>query len=137
MSGIDCDWLVPSGCEESSVLLYLHGGAYIMGSSRTHRAMVSYIAKEAGMRALLPNYRLAPEYPFPAGLDDCVAVYRALLDGGTPPERIAIAGDSAGGGMAMATLMSLRDAGDPLPAAAFLMSPWLDLAATGESVWYR
>jgi len=137
VSGIDCDWLVPSGCEESSVLLYLHGGAYIMGSSRTHRAMVSYIAKEAGMRALLPNYRLAPEYPFPAGLDDCVAVYRALLDGGTPPERIAIAGDSAGGGMTMAVLLSLRDAGIPVPAAGCLLSPWLDLAAAGESIHSR
>jgi len=137
ISGVECDWVVPKNCDESRVLLFLHGGAYVMGSSKTHRTMVSHIAKAAGVRALLPNYRLAPEDPFPAGLEDCLAVYRQLLAGEVEPGKLAIAGDSAGGGMTMATLLSLRDAGDAMPAAACLLSPWLDLAAEGESVRTR
>lgn len=137
IGGVECDWVVPRNCDESRVLLFLHGGAYVMGSSKTHRAMVSHIAKAAGVRALLPNYRLAPEDPFPAGLEDCLAVYRQLLASEVEAEKLVIAGDSAGGGMTMATLLSLRDAGDAMPAAACLLSPWLDLAAEGESVKTR
>lgn len=137
IGGVECDWVVPKNCDESRVLLFLHGGAYLMGSSKTHRTMVSHIAKAAGVRALLPNYRLAPEDPFPAGLEDCLTVYRKLLDGEVAPQKLVIAGDSAGGGMTMATLLSLRDAGDAMPAAACLLSPWLDLAAEGESVKTR
>ena len=145
IAGVDCDWVIPKKCDESRVLLFLHGGAYVMGSSKTHHTMVSHIAKEAGVRALLPNYRLAPENPFPAGLEDCLAVYRQLLINEVTPERLVIGGDSAGGGMTMATLLSLRDAGDPMPSAACLLSPWLDLAAEGESAntragmdpWFR
>jgi acetyl esterase/lipase len=137
IGGIDCEWLVPDGSDNKRLLLYFHGGAYVMGSAATHRKMLSFIAAFSGVRALLPNYRLAPEHPFPAGLDDCVGLYRGLLESGCSPDRVVLGGDSAGGGMAMATLMSLRDAGDRLPAAAFLMSPWLDLAATGESVETR
>ena len=133
IAGVECDWVVPKNCDESRVLLYLHGGAYLMGSSRTHRTMVSHIAKQAGVRAILPNYRLGPEDPFPAGLDDCLAIYRQLLVSGVSPEHIVIGGDSAGGGMAMATLLSLKDAGDPMPTAACLLSPWLDLTGEGES----
>lgn len=133
IAGIECDWLIPPDCDDAPVLYYLHGGAYVTGSSKTHRAMVSHIARRSGMRALLPNYRLAPENRFPAGLNDCVAVYRALLESGVDASRIAIAGDSAGGGMTMATLITLRDAGDPLPGAAVLLSPWLDLTASGDS----
>ena len=103
VAGIECDWLVPERCDDAPALLYLHGGAYVTGSSKTHRAMVSHIARKAGMRALLPNYRLAPEHPFPAGLEDCVAVYRDMLANGIESERIVIAGDSAGGGMTMAS----------------------------------
>ena len=99
--------------------------------------MVSHIAKQAGVRAILPNYRLGPEDPFPAGLEDCLAVYRKLLSSGVSPEQLVIGGDSAGGGMAMATLLSLRDANDPMPAAACLLSPWLDLAGEGESMQTR
>lgn len=137
IGGVECDWIVPKNCDESRVLLFLHGGAYLMGSSKTHRTMVSHIAKAAGVRALLPNYRLAPEDPFPAGLEDCLTVYRQLLAGQVAPEKLVIAGDSAGGGMTMAMLLSLRDAGDAMPAAACLLSPWLDLAAEGESVQTR
>ena len=137
VADVECDWLVPSGCQDAPVLLYLHGGAYVSGSSRTHRAMVSHIATAAGMRALLPNYRLAPENPFPAGLNDCVKVYLELLNEGVDPSDIAIAGDSAGGGMTMAVLLSLRDAGAPLPKTVVLISPWLDLTGRGESVRSR
>lgn len=136
-AGVECDWLVPADCDDAPVLFFLHGGAYVTGSSKTHRAMVSHIARKAHMRALLPNYRLAPEHPFPAGLDDCIAVYREMLAHGIDPRRIAIAGDSAGGGMAMAVMLALRDAGEPLPAAACLMSPWLDLAGEGETLETR
>jgi len=137
VGGVRCEWLLPAGCDESKVLLYLHGGAYLLGSARTHRRMVSFIAKAAGMRALLPDYRLAPEHPFPAALEDAIAVFSSLLAAEIPPQNIAIGGDSAGGGLAMATLMSARDAAEPMPAAACLLSPWLDLACEGETVESR
>lgn len=137
IAGIECDWLVPAGCESAPLLCYLHGGAYLMGSSRTHRRMVACIAKQGGVRAVLPNYRLAPEHPFPAAIEDACSVYGKLLDQGEDPGRIVIAGDSAGGGLTMATLITLRDAGEPLPAAAVLLSPWLDLTAEGESLRTR
>ncbi len=145
IEGINCEWLVPEGCEGAPVLYYLHGGAYLMGSTQTHRRMVSHIARASGTRALVPNYRLAPEHRFPAAIEDSTAVYRSLLEAGTDPAAIVIAGDSAGGNLTMATLLVLRDAGDPLPTAVCLMSPWLDLAAEGESMdsrakhdpWFR
>lgn len=145
IEGINCEWLVPEGCEGAPVLYYLHGGAYLMGSTQTHRRMVSHIARASGTRALVPNYRLAPEHRFPAAIEDSTAVYRSLLEAGTDPAAIVIAGDSAGGNLTMATLLALRDAGDPLPTAVCLMSPWLDLAAEGESMdsrakhdpWFR
>jgi len=135
--GLSAEWLTPKESRGDKLLLYLHGGAYIMGNCATHRQMVSYIARYSGIKALLPEYRLAPEHPFPAAIEDVVGLYRSLLDDGYSAEDIVIAGDSAGGGLAMATLLSLRDAGDPLPAAACLLSPWLDLAATGESMTTR
>ena len=145
IEGIHCEWLVPEGCDGAPVLYYLHGGAYLMGSTQTHRRMVSHIARASGTRALVPNYRLAPEHRFPAAIEDSTAVYRSLLEAGTDPAAMAIAGDSAGGNLTMATLLALRDAGDPLPTAVCLMSPWLDLAAEGESMdsrakhdpWFR
>lgn len=133
IDGINCDLHVPAGCEDAPLIYYLHGGAYMMGSPSTHRRLVSFIARAAGMRAILPEYRLAPENRFPAALEDSLRVWRALLRGGASPQDIAIGGDSAGGNLTMATLLSLRDAGEPLPAACFLMSPWLDLAGDGES----
>ena len=134
VNGLKAEWLVPRRAPEGKLLLYLHGGAYIMGDCATHRQFVSYLARAAGVCALLPEYRLAPEYRFPAAVDDALGLYRALLADGYAAEDIVVAGDSAGGGLAMALLLSLRDAGDPLPAAACLLSPWLDLAATGESM---
>jgi acetyl esterase/lipase len=135
--GLNSEWLTPKGSPEDKLLLYLHGGAYVMGNCATHRQLVSYLAKYSGVKALLPEYRLAPEHPFPAAIEDAVGLYRSLLADGYLAENIVIAGDSAGGGLTMATLLSLRDAGDPLPAAVCLLSPWLDLASTGESMTTR
>ena len=137
IEGVECEWLIPEGCEDAPILYYLHGGAYLMGSPATHRQMLSFIARESGVRALLPDYALAPENPFPAGLNDSLTVYRGLLAAGANASHILIGGDSAGGGMTMATLLSLRDAGDPMPVAAVLLSPWLDLKAGGESMKTR
>ena len=134
INGLPALWLRPKRHPEDKLLLYLHGGAYIMGSIATHRQFVSHVARAAGVCALLPEYRLAPEHKFPAAVHDAVGVYRELLADGYVARNIVIAGDSAGGGLTMATLLSLRDAGDALPAAACLLSPWLDLAATGESM---
>lgn len=116
------------------VLFYLHGGGYVMGSPFTHRALAARLSVATGLNALSLDYRLAPEHLFPAAIEDAVAAYRWLVESGTSPDRIVIAGDSAGGGLTLATLLSLRDAGDPLPRAAVLISPWTDLAVTGDSI---
>lgn len=137
LAGIDVDWLRPKNADESKVLLYLHGGAYLLGSRRTHRQLASHMAREAGVVAMLPEYRLAPEHPFPAAIDDAVAVYRGLLESGIEPQNIIISGDSAGGGLSVATLLALRHAGDPLPAATVLLSPFLDVTGSGESAKTR
>lgn len=145
INGLAAEWLAPRNAREGKLLLYLHGGAYIMGGCRTHRQLVGHIAKYAGVTALLPEYRLAPEHPFPAAIEDATGIYRFLLEQGYAAEDIVIAGDSAGGGLTMATLLSLRHSGDPLPAAACLLSPWLDLAGSGDSMtthaqkdpWFR
>jgi acetyl esterase/lipase len=118
---------------DAPVLLYLHGGGYFACSPRTHRPITSWFAK-AGFRVFAPEYRLAPEHPFPAAVEDAGAAFLALLDAGFGAENIAIAGDSAGGGLTMALLMRLRDRKHRLPAAAVLFSPWTDLAATGDSL---
>ena len=133
IDGVACDWHVPEGCGDAPVIFYLHGGAYLMGSPATHRRLVSYIAREAGMRAVVPDYRLAPEHQYPSQLDDSLRVWQALVAGGIDPASVAIGGDSAGGNLSMATLLALRDRDAPLPAACFLISPWLDLAGDGES----
>ncbi len=132
--GVPAEWISAPGADASTVVYYLHGGGYAIGSINTHREMISRIARAANARALAIDYRLAPEHPFPAAVEDAVAAYRWLLSTGAAPERIVIAGDSAGGGLTVATLIALRDAGDPLPAAAVCISPWTDLAITGESM---
>lgn len=137
IAGLYGEWLTPDGAPDDKLLLYWHGGAYVMGSCKSHRPCVSHIAREAGVRALLPEYRLAPEHPFPAAVEDSVKVYRELLVQGYEPANIAVAGDSAGGGLTAAMLLSLRDAGDPLPGAVGLLSPWLDLSGQGESMTTR
>lgn len=135
--GVPAEWLDGPDADESRVLLYLHGGGYLLGSIATHRALAARIAGAAGIRALIIDYRLAPEHPYPAALEDALAAYAFLLDQGFAPERVAIGGDSAGGGLAIATLVALRDAGRPLPGAAIALSPWTDLEATGESIETR
>ena len=130
-------WVIPSGADTASALLYLHGGGYVMGSSNTHRKMVGHLAKAIGIRAFVADYRLAPEHPYPAAIKDAVTAFRGLLAEGIRPNRIVVAGDSAGGGLTVAMLLSLRDDGRPLPAAAMLLSPWTDLALTGESLTSR
>ena len=112
------------------MLLYLHGGGYCIGSITTHRELAARLAVASQGRVLTLDYRLAPEHPFPAGLDDATAAYRELVGHGLSPAQLAIGGDSAGGGLTLATLVALRDAGDPLPATAVLLSPWTDLTAT-------
>lgn len=129
VGGVPGEWL---GAEDAPrTLLYLHGGGYIACSPRTHRPVTKAFA-QAGLRVFAPDYRLAPEHPYPAALDDAVAAYRGLLDAGA--QGVVVAGDSAGGGLALALMLRLRDLGLPLPARAVLFSPWTDLAATGESI---
>ena len=136
-SGVPSEWLVPRGAPEDRTVLYLHGGAWYLGSTGVYRAFVSYLAYTAGIRALVINYRLAPEHPFPAGLDDCIAAYDWLLQNGFAPNKIVVAGDSAGGNLTLALLVALREAGAPLPTGAVAISPATDLAMTGESVRTR
>lgn len=134
---VPSEWLFPYGAPQDRALLYLHGGAWFMGSTNTHRAFVSHLTHASGVRALSINYRLAPENPFPAGLEDCIAAYDWLMQVGGSSDKIVIAGDSAGGNLALALLIALRDAGTPLPAGAVAISPATDLAFTGESVRTR
>ena len=131
--GLRAEWLTPEKSLKNKVLLYLHGGAYVLGSCASHRHLVSYLARAGEIEALVPEYRLAPEHKFPAAIQDAVAVYEYLLSDGYAGKDIIIAGDSAGGGLSVATLLALRDKGAEMPAAAVLMSPWLDLSASGES----
>lgn len=141
VEGLQADWLTPKTALDEAVadarLLYLHGGGYIVGSFASHRGLVGNLAEACGLRTLMPEYRLAPENPFPAALEDSLAVYRRLLADGVAPHRLVLGGESAGGGLTIATLLALRDEGLPLPAAAFVLSPWTDLAATGESLHTR
>ncbi len=132
--GLRAEWAVPEGAGDGPAILYLHGGAYVVGSAGSHRPLVSRLAREAGCRALSLEYRLAPENPFPAAVEDAAGAYEWLLDAGCGAERTALAGDSAGGGLAVAAMVFLRDRGFPLPAAACLFSPWTDLEVRGESV---
>jgi acetyl esterase/lipase len=127
------EWLIPP-TNPRETILYLHGGGYYFCSPRSHRAITFGLATRSNASVFSLDYRLAPEQRFPAALDDSVAAYRRLLGDGVPAQSIAIAGDSAGGGLALATLLALRDAGDPLPAAAVLFSPWTDLTCSGESM---
>jgi len=135
--GVPAQWVTPLGASTSRVLLYFHGGGYCFCSMRSHSRLVGHLARAAGCRALNVDYRLAPEHPYPAAVTDGLAVYRWLLEQQVESRHIVAAGDSAGGGIAVALLAQARDAGIPLPAAAVLMSPWVDLAMTAESLTTR
>src|SRR5262249_31833033 len=135
--GVPAMWVVPEGAAADRVLQYVHGGGYVMCSMHTHRRLVGHIATAAGIRALNVDYRLAPEHPHPAAVNDSVTAYCWLVDQGLEPRHLAIAGDSAGGGLTIPTLAPLRDRGLPLPAAGVPLSPWVDLEGTGETMTTR
>src|SRR5215470_16976890 len=135
--GVPAEWVAAPGAGPGRVLLYFHGGAYQIGSPATLRHLVALLSGAARARALSVAYRLAPEHPFPSAIEDALAAYRWLLASGIDPALIAVAGDSAGGGLALGALVALRDAGDPMPAGAVMLSPWTDLALTGESLRTR
>ncbi len=133
IDGLTAEWIMPLQATKDKVIFFVHGGGYVCGSCSDHRIHVSKFVKGSGIGALLFEYRLAPENTFPAALDDSVKAYQWLLGQGVLPHHIVFAGDSAGGGLCLATLLALRDQGIPLPAAAVALSPWTDLKCTGES----
>jgi monoterpene epsilon-lactone hydrolase len=135
--GVPAHWLTAPGADAGRVLLFLHGGGYELGSLRSDGELASRLGRTGGMRVLFPEYRLAPEHPFPAAIDDVVAAWRWLTDQGLSATSMAVAGDSAGGGLAVALLVAIRDAGEALPAAAVLMSPTVDLTSSGASMTER
>ena len=133
-AGVPVEWVATKASKSLPVILFFHGGGYCIGSAQTHRDLVSRRCTASGARALSVDYRLAPENPFPAAVDDGVAAYRWLRSQGIPARSIVIAGDSAGGGLALATLLALKEAGDELPAGGVCMSPVTDHAKEGESM---
>jgi epsilon-lactone hydrolase len=136
VGGVPAERLTPAGGDDGAVVVYLHGGGYCIGGTETHRPLGAHLAAALGCPVVLVDYRLAPEHPHPAAVEDAVAAVRAL-QATVDPARLAIAGDSAGGGLAVATSLALRDAGDPLPAAAVLISPWTDVAGGTPSFTTR
>jgi epsilon-lactone hydrolase len=133
VAGRAAEWVKAPGSQTGRAILYLHGGGYVMGSPNTHRSLAGEISRAAQAAVLLVDYRLAPEHPCPAAVEDGVASYRWLLGQGFTPRQLAIAGDSAGGGLVVATLVSARDQDLPLPAAAVCISPWSDMTCSNES----
>jgi acetyl esterase/lipase len=140
VAGIPAEWIKAPDADsgppgtDSGALLYLHGGAFALGSIAAFREWVSRLARATKARALIVGYRLAPEHPYPAALDDATAAFLWLLKKGVAPSEIILAGDSAGGGLALSTIVRLRDSGHPLPGKAVCISPWTDLALTGDSI---
>ena len=133
-NGVAAEWTSTPGAAPTRVLLFLHGGGYVSGSVTSHRAMVAEAGRQAKIRTLALGYRLAPEHPYPAALDDALDGYRFLVSSGIDPRHIVISGDSAGGGMTIAMMTMLRDAGEALPGCAWCISPWVDLEMTGASI---
>jgi epsilon-lactone hydrolase len=133
IEGMYAEWITNNQTSEEKVILYLHGGAYEYCSAETHRELAARIMDVAGVKVLLPEYRLAPEYPFPAAIEDTVRIYRWLLNQGYDSKNIIFVGDSSGGGLSVATSLLLRDQNDSLPAAVVCLSPWVDLTSSGES----
>ena len=131
--GVPAEWVKAPGARDDTVFLYLHGGGYALGSLATGRHLAAAFSEAAATRVLSLDYRLAPEHPFPAAVDDAAAAVRWLVARGTRPEKILIGGDSAGGGLTVATLLALRDAGDPMPSAGVCISPWVDLTCSSDA----
>ena len=134
LNGVSGEWQLPQTGDGGRVILYLHGGGYVLGSPVSHRDMVGGIADAAHARAFIADYRLGPEHPFPAAVEDAVAAYQGLLDDGVDPAKLCIAGDSAGGGLTVATLVALRERKLPLPAGGICISPWADLTCASNSM---
>ena len=134
VDGLTAEWVMAPGASAERVMLYLHGGAYIVGSVNTHRTLAVDLSRVTGARILVVEYRLAPEHTFPAAVDDVLIAYRWLLSQGVSPKRLVVAGDSSGGGLTLALLVAIRDAGEPMPAVAVCLSPFVDLATTGASM---
>lgn len=133
LAGIDCEWIQPKNCKVIKTVIYLHGGGYVLGSLPSARGFALPLSKYSGQKVLSVGYRLAPENPFPAALDDSLTVYTELLSQNINPSDIILVGDSAGGGLSLATVLALKEKGIPLPGAVVCISPWTDLAATGGS----
>jgi epsilon-lactone hydrolase len=134
VGGLRAEWLSTPGADRNSAVLYLHGGGYVIGSLDSHRHLVAEAGRAAKSWALSLDYRLAPEHPFPAAVDDALAAYRFLLGRGIRPSRIAIAGDSAGGGQVVAAMLAIREAGLAQPACGWCISPWADMEAIGDTM---
>jgi len=134
IDGMRAEWVCAAPLIPRQVVLWLHGGGFFAGSCLTHRDLAARIARASGACILLPEYRLAPEHPFPAALDDAIRAYAWLREQGVAPGHIILGGDSAGGGLALALLLRLRATGQALPAGAALLSPWVDLALTGATL---
>ena len=132
--GIKAEWVTAPGTDAGRAVLYLHGGGYVIGSINTHRSLAARISRAANARVLIIEYRLAPEHPFPAAVEDSVAAYRWMVSTGLKASRITVAGDSAGGGLTVATLVAIRDAKLALPGAGVCLSPWVDLEGLGDSM---
>jgi monoterpene epsilon-lactone hydrolase len=133
-NGVRSEWTSSPDADPSRVVLYFHGGGYVIGSLDSHRHMVAEIGRAARARTLAIDYRLAPEHPFPAAVDDAIDAYRFLLSRGVQPRGITIAGDSAGGGLVVAAMVAIREAGLPQPACGWPISPWVDMEAIGGSM---
>ena len=134
VNGVAAEWIWAPESDKRRVILYLHGGGYVIGSVRTHRVLLAHLARAAKARVLALDYRLAPETPFPGPIDDTVNAYQWLLSDGIEPANMAIAGDSAGGGLVVAALVALKSVGEPLPAAGVCISPWSEMESTGGSM---
>jgi acetyl esterase/lipase len=132
--GVPAEWVAAADARSDRALLYLHGGGYCIGSINTHRQLAGDLSRVSGARVLLIDYRLGPEHPFPAAVDDATRAYDYLVQSGVRPAQSAVAGDSAGGGLTAATLLALRDRGSALPAAGVCLSPWFDLTMSGASM---
>jgi epsilon-lactone hydrolase len=133
LAGLSCLGVLPQGASGDHVILWLHGGGYVLGSSSSHKGFVSRIAAVAKCAAVIPDYRLAPEHPWPAAQDDCVAAFKAVLAEGVPAAQIILAGDSAGAALVLATALQLKAEGVAAPAGLMLLSPWVDMACDGWS----
>ena len=132
--GVPAEWVSAPGASADRAVLYLHGGGYVIGSINTHRELAARISRTSGARVLVLDYRLAPENPFPAAVEDATKAYRWILARGIAAQKVVVAGDSAGGGLTIATLVALRDQKTALPAGGVCISPWTDLEGTGESI---